>query len=172
MNEERLEELVETFGENIRQLLEEHGELLENVTTEQFNELQTIAIRYSEDFHDALENFCLALTKGEYGTPAEILALYDEDKRHLEYMAGDPHDIFLENLENVDQNLYRFVLDNNYLDEDNMKDNRADLDETQLMDFNRAIGADEEDVEEGGNASEEDHGVGAIGLNDHGDEGE
>jgi hypothetical protein len=124
---------------------EEIIEMLENesITFVELLNLYSIVKLHKQEFLEVLQQFISAINKGEYSNK-EILERYEEDPLHLEYMAGDPYDVFLQNIENANKELYQFVLENGYLDEDNMQDIRCDLNETQLMDFDRAIGVNEE----------------------------
>ena len=98
-----------------------------------------------------MTQFIGAIDKREYGN-SDILSRYEEDERHLEYMAGDPWDILLENLHNTDQELLQFVSDNDYLDSEDIEEIRNQLSEGQLMDFDRSVGyyfeSEPEDIED------------------------
>ena len=132
----------DTFIQELEEYIDNEAE-----TNDYADNIETTATGYHANREEVFDSFIEILNTGKYDTQG-ILRLYQEDQRHLEYITGDPYDLFLENIENADKNLYRFVLDNNYLDEDDMQNIREDLSEAQLMDFDRAIGANEYEEEE------------------------
>jgi hypothetical protein len=75
---------------------------------------------YDDDLEKVINYIYLILNK--YNADIEdVLALYAIDPRHLEYLAGEPHEIFTLNamLSDTDSHdLIDFVLDNHYLTPD------------------------------------------------------
>ena len=77
--------------------------------------IENPAIECKDDIEEVFEKVIDALTK--LYPPYLILMRYNEHPIHLEYMAGDPKEIFIKDvyLDKVDNILFNFVLDNKYL---------------------------------------------------------
>jgi hypothetical protein len=128
-------------------------ELLQNedITLQNLLNLHSITEKHKQNFSKVIQNFIEAIEKEEY-LISEILERYNEDSLHMEFMARDPDDIVLENSD--DARIVQFGIKNYDIDvkwiEDTLRADRNsdDLDSAALMDFRRAMGSYEEEVEE------------------------
>ena len=92
----------------------------EKARNEYADAIENSAIEYNHDIEEVFEKVIDAVTK--LYPPYLILMRYNEQPIHLEYMAGNPMEVFKKHmyLDEVDDRLFDFVLDNKYLSLESM----------------------------------------------------
>lgn len=91
--------------------------------------LFTISTQYQSDFDEILQQFSQVLEKQSIDVK-DLLSLYAEDKRHLDYLMHDPYVLFLDQVTIADKDLCDFVIHNKYItraDVMNIRDTMDDV---------------------------------------------
>lgn len=105
------------------------------LTIAEKNLLLAITEKKQHDFDATLEQFIAILEKQTNLGAKELLHLYDQDERHLEYLANDCYTMFLNNVPTADKNLCDFVIRNGYIKIEDIIDIRNSMDTEEQCAF-------------------------------------
>lgn len=97
------------------------------LTLAEQNLLLAITEKYKHNFNTILEQFITILEKHDDIDVKEVLNLYAQDERHLEYLANDCYTVFLNNVPIADKSLCDFVIHNGYLKKEDIIDIRTSM---------------------------------------------